>query len=74
MSLNNWLPIRISVLKLTCGPVYRKALLELYTVIVVPERTHRSPGPKKSEFQCPGQHHCRGTPCRFLPIKMDETH
>ena len=27
-----------------------------------------------SECQWPRQHHCRGTPCRFFPIKMVERH
>lgn len=34
----------------------------LDTVIVVPERTHRSPGPKKSEFQWPGHITAEETP------------
>ena len=34
MSLNGWLPIRMLVLKLTCRPVYMKALLELYTKLL----------------------------------------
>lgn len=26
------------------------------------------------ECQWPGQHHCRGIPCRFFLIKMDKMH